>query len=536
MHIFTHKSLVKFNMRPFLTFILPLLFLFLLHVPGSVFGQTWEIFDQNFTLERKIRNGELNILGTALRINTKNSHLSLLSNEYESFVSIDDTRVYQYLEPWIIVYSKGKYGALHEYGDWVFPTEYDRIESYFNLLLGKSGSMYKIYDRGMKKTVTLGPFEDARFALNGQLIATTQQGFFLPLSEQPDRLYLSLQDVNEEVIIAREATGYGLINRDGKYILEPIIDSLSYLSDNHFYAHDGNQHMLIKAQTNNADIKYSSYHRIACENGVLLEYIHDKLRRVMKNDGILLDIVGMTAVNKVNSTHYLITFRDDKVGLLNPRGTWDVRPAANIQGLQPGNQGLFGARINGKYGYVDADGRIVIEPQFEEVRKFSEGVAGIKRDNLWGFIGLNGEVLIAPQFEEVGDFFRGLSIVKQAGKSIIVNKNGLSVLTGSYDRICLTDDNYFLTEDDGKYGMVDATGEEIVLPLFDEIRREEYDKILIGTKGRYGIIKENGDVCLPLYYEKILFDPVTKKILAKHNGPWVLEVAESSKKKNKKGS
>jgi hypothetical protein len=256
----------------------------------------------------------------------------------------------------------------------------------------------------------------------------------------------------------------------------------------------------------------------------------------MKHDGILLDIVGMTAVEKVNSTHYYIAFRDDKKGLLSPNGKWDVQPTLNVKWLQPGNQGLFGAQIKDKFGYVNSQGQVVIQPQFDGVMKFSEGMAGVKRDNLWGYISLNGEELISPQFDDVGSFYRGLAIVKKAGKSFIINKEGLSVLKDAYDRICLTDDNYFLTENDGKYGMVNPMGEEIILPIFDEIRREEHDKILVGLQGRYGVIRENGEISLPLYYESILFDPITKKILAKHNIPLFIDVAEDSRKKKKKGA
>lgn len=503
---------------------------------GNAFCQTWEIFDQEFKLVRKIQNGNLNILGNALRINTGNQRLSLLSQEYESFITIDDTRVYQYLEPWIIVTANGKFGAIHEYGDLVYRTEYDRVESYFNLLLGGKGSMFTVYDRGTKETKTFGPFDSARFGRNGQLIAKTPQGYYLPLSDQPDRLYDVIEDVNEDVIVAKEYTGYGLINRDGKYILDPIIDTIEYLGDNHFYAHDGNQHMLIKAQTNNADIKYTSYHRISRENDAIVEYIHGKLRRVMKYDGILLDAVGMTSIQKVNSSHYNIAFRDDKLGLLNPKGAWDVQPTAQIKWLQPGNQGLFGAQIMNKYGYVNAQGQVVIAPQFEEVKMFSEGMAGVKRDNMWGYINLNGDESISAQFDEVGDFFRGLAIVKKAGKSTIINRDGVSVLKEAYDRICLTDDNYYLTENDGKFGMVNPMGQELTLPIFDEIRREEYDKILVGLDGRYGVIKENGDISLPLYYDRILFDPITKKILAKHSRTLPIEMAEDNGKKKKKGA
>lgn len=499
-------------------------------------GQTWEVYDQDYRLLRKIENGNFNILGNALRVNAFQKQLSLLSQEYESFITIDETEVYQYLEPWIIVRKDGKFGTLHEYGDLVFPTEFDRIETYFNLLLGQKGKMFQVYDRGTKQTKTLGPFESAEFALNGQLMARTAYGFYLPLSDNPDRLFEDLNDVNEDVIIAKEPTGYGLINRNGEYILNPVVDTISYLRDNHFFAHDGNQYMLIKTQTNSADIKYTSYHRIAMEDGVLVEYIHGKLRRIMKGDGILLDIVGMTSVQKANKNHYNVYFRDNTLGLLNPNGKWEVKPSSGVEQLLPGQQGLFGASIKGKYGYVDYNGQVVIPPQYEEVRAFSEGLAAVRLGHTWGYTNLNGELSIVNQFDDAGDFYRGLAIVRKGGKSNLINREGTELLDTYYDRISLTDDNYYLTEDNGKYGIVSPMGEEITPPKYEEIRREEHDRILVRANGRYGVIKENGDISLPLYYTQILFDGPNKKILAKHDEPLVFEKVEEDKRKRKKGA
>lgn len=61
-------------------------------------------------------------------------------------------------------------------------------------------------------------------------------------------------------------------------------------------------------------------------------------------------------------------------------------------------------KINGKWGYVDKDGKIVIQPQYEQARSFSKGMAAVKQDGLWGFINVEGEMVIEPQFENAKDF------------------------------------------------------------------------------------------------------------------------------------
>ncbi|MFC4873693.1 WG repeat-containing protein [Negadavirga shengliensis] len=516
-----------------------LTFLFILGmVSPSVHAQTWEIFDRDYRLIRKIENGNLNILGSALRVNAVGDDLNLLSQEYESFATIDNSSIYQYLEPWVIVKNGGKLGAFHEYGDEVLKPEYDRIENYYNLLLSQKDNQFFVYDRGTKKTVRLGAFESARFAKNGQVIAKTPQGYFLPLSEEPNRLYEHLEDPSVEFIIAREPSGFGLINRDGEYILDPIIEEIQHLEGNHFFAHNGNEYMLIKAQTNKADIRYTSYHRIAIENDVMLEYIHGKLRRIMKNDGILLDITGMTSVKRTGRNHYNVHFRDGKTGLLNQNGRWEVPPTLTASNLSPGSEGLFGARIGEQYGFINAAGEVKIPSRFDEVRRFSEGLAGVKMGITWGYVDKDDRIVIPYYFDEVGEFFRGFSVVKKNGKYNLINKEGKEVLENYYDKICLTDENYYLTEEMGLYGLVNPMGEEISTPKFDEIRRENYDRILIRIGDRYGIMKENGDYSLPLFYSQILFDSETEKILAKSDEIIIEEPEEEDnrKKRNKKGA
>src|SRR5690606_27848138 len=152
-------------------------------------GQTWEVYDEELTLVRKIENENINILGNSVRVSTGNNSLNLLGKNYETIVAINDAKVFQYLEPWIIVEQEGKYGAYHEYGEKIFDTEYDVIDTYYNLLLAKKGIAYFLYDRGQKEVKPLGSYESAHIAKNGQIIARDENVYYLPLSENPSYAY-----------------------------------------------------------------------------------------------------------------------------------------------------------------------------------------------------------------------------------------------------------------------------------------------------------------------------------------------------------
>ncbi len=71
----------------------------------------------------------------------------------------------------------------------------------------------------------------------------------------------------------------------------------------------------------------------------------------------------------------------------------------------------------GKYGYADANGAIVIKPQFDKALNFSEGLAAVMtKENYqerWGFIDLSGKMVIPATFKlRPGRFSEGLAPVR----------------------------------------------------------------------------------------------------------------------------
>ncbi len=62
------------------------------------------------------------------------------------------------------------------------------------------------------------------------------------------------------------------------------------------------------------------------------------------------------------------------------------------------NGGWIAFQKDGRWGYVDADGNIKIEPRYEDAKSFSNGLAAVCQDEKWGFINADGELVIDYQF------------------------------------------------------------------------------------------------------------------------------------------
>lgn len=72
---------------------------------------------------------------------------------------------------------------------------------------------------------------------------------------------------------------------------------------------------------------------------------------------------------------------------------------------------------DGKWGFVDNKGNVVIEPQYDEAKSFRHGYAAVRRGDVWGFINRSNEMIIEPEFEEALYFLSDGSAFVRNGES-----------------------------------------------------------------------------------------------------------------------
>lgn len=268
----------------------------------------------------------------------------------------------------------------------------------------------------------------------------------------------------------------------------------------------------------------------------MLEYIHGKLRRVMEDDGILLDDVGMTEVNKVGKDLYKVSFRDAKIGLLGKKG-WLVKPMLEVDEIKFGNEGLYPAKSKGTFGFVNSEGNWIIKPQYAETTLFSEKIAAYRNTQNWGLISSAGQPIGTASWDEIKPFQKGMAIAKSSGKFYLLNTTGTAINTDGFDNVLRTTDGYFLVEKSGKTGLLDSNGTQVIPTEFEGLRRERKDFVIVQKDGLTGVIKETGEIIIPVAYEKILVDWTNDKIFTKNKFvPTVIQTVEEPNKRNKKGA
>lgn len=86
----------------------------------------------------------------------------------------------------------------------------------------------------------------------------------------------------------------------------------------------------------------------------------------------------------------------------------------------------------GKWGFVDTKGKVIIEPQFDNAKSFSNNLAAVCKDGSWGFIDTDGELVIDYQFLDADYFTKdGMTMVSEVeGQYITINLRFPEVLEG----------------------------------------------------------------------------------------------------------
>ena len=114
--------------------------------------------------------------------------------------------------------------------------------------------------------------------------------------------------------------------------------------------------------------------------------------------------------------------------------------------------------VDGKCGYIDKRGKVVLPLQFDQAEGFSEGVAAVRVGIKWGFIDLNGQVVIAPKFQSTGRFSDGLAPVRTQEVWGYVDKSGRLVIEPQFDEAENFSDGFARVRSGYETRYIDTTG------------------------------------------------------------------------------
>lgn len=144
------------------------------------------------------------------------------------------------------------------------------------------------------------------------------------------------------------------------------------------------------------------------------------------------------------------------------------------------SDGMAKFQVSTKYGYLDNQGTVVIQPNFADARDFGEGLAAVKIDDKIGFIDKTGKQKIAPQFLDALKFSEGLCPVQMAGKKWgFIDPTGKLVIQATFEEALPFSGERALVQVGDSIAFIDKTGKFVVAPKYDTASSFRNDRTIV---------------------------------------------------------
>ncbi|HRX49599.1 MAG TPA: WG repeat-containing protein [Spirochaetota bacterium] len=185
---------------------------------------------------------------------------------------------------------------------------------------------------------------------------------------------------------------------------------------------------------------------------------------------------------------------------------WITEPIYDsIDEISLSDEELIPVKKDSKWGFININGTITIEPRFDYALSFSEGLACVQINNKWGYIDSTGQIIIEPQFDDIpGNFKEGLVRIAKFDKEPALFPDSEIITTGSKfgyaDREgnIIIEPQYTQAEDfseglaavkiEDKYGYINREGVTVIDFIFDHAESFYMNRSVVCFKGKWGII------------------------------------------------
>ena len=187
-------------------------------------------------------------------------------------------------------------------------------------------------------------------------------------------------------------------------------------------------------------------------------------------------------------------------------------------------QKLFTVKREGKYGFADESGNIVLPCVWSYVWDFSEGLALVSNDDKkYGFINRRGEVIIPCKWNGALSFHKDLAAVKDDNnKWGFINKEGNIVIPNMWNDVMWFSEGLARVMDEhNNYGYIDKKGINVIPCQWKEADAFRESLALVrNERNKFGYINKQGGIEIPFVWFDALDFSDELAAVQDVNGKW----------------
>lgn len=161
---------------------------------------------------------------------------------------------------------------------------------------------------------------------------------------------------------------------------------------------------------------------------------------------------------------------------------------------------------DGKHGFLNDKGEIVIAAQFEGAGYFSSGLAWVRNaEKKVGFIDKTGKWGIEPKYDMVKEFDSEAerTIARAGGQFYILKKDGTEITVQNATRLKAFNNGIAEAQSGEKWGFVDKDGNWIVEAKYDKLQYFVNGYGRVRLNGLWGVVDKKGNLVIEPEYVQI---------------------------------
>lgn len=224
----------------------------------------------------------------------------------------------------------------------------------------------------------------------------------------------------------------------------------------------------------------------------------------------------IVAAHNFHEGRALVISKDGKYGYIDTKGTLIIPPIYDIAYDYQENKALVGvADMNGNINYqiIKKDGNIAFQLQQNNVtidHYFSEGMLMYKENDTGRcrYINSKGETCISLP-DKIRDCYRfegGKTVYQTNSGAGIIDNKGRSIIGDVYEDMAIGGKDYYYAKKDNRWGVVDKTGKPLSSFCYDKIGKSNKHHIAVAEmNGTFSLINGQGKTIGR--YAKIVDDP-----------------------------
>lgn len=311
----------------------------------------------------------------------------ILDTEYDEIYSLKGVKNS------LIIKKDGNLGICNSYGNIIADTIYKDIKALGNnyengyIIVTAEGNYGVI---GIDKNITMEPtYEGIKYIGSNDFYSIKVAGkeylFDKTNRTTSQTSYDEVINITGENVIVKNNNLYGIVDKSGAKKVEPSYQYLEHAFSNYYVAKKDNKYGVIDSNgTVRIDCKYVDM--MYSKSAEFIRADIDDIESVIFGSNLEEKITGI--VSEINEDKGYIRIR---VGQDYKYYNLKLEEKRNRE-IYTSNT-LFLIKDNGKYGYANKEGKVVVECIYDDAKEQNQyGYCAIQKDGKWGSINANGVI------------------------------------------------------------------------------------------------------------------------------------------------